>query len=287
MTGHSYIVYGPLCNGATSIMYEGAPDWPDKDRLWAIAEKYKATILYTAPTAIRAFMKWGTEFPEKHDLSSLRLLGTVGEPINPEAWIWYQQVHRRRTLPDRRHVVADRDGDDHGHSPARHHEAQARARRRSRSRASAPTSWTTRANSVPLGGAGYVVLTRPWPAMLRTIWGDDERYKETYWSQFPGKYFPGDGCKRDEEGYFWFLGRVDDVMNVAGHRISTYEVESALVDHPSVAEVGRRRTRRRGQGREHRRVRDAEVERRPATNRCSPSCASTSARRSARSRVRR
>jgi acetyl-CoA synthetase len=236
VTGHSYIVYGPLCNGATSIMYEGAPDWPDKDRLWAIAAKYKATILYTAPTAIRAFMKWGTQYPEAHDLSSLRLLGSVGEPINPEAWVWYHTyigggrcpivdtwwqtetgMIMITPLPG---ITMLKPGSATFPFPGVQADIVDEA-----------------GESVPLGGAGYVVLTRPWPAMLRTIWGDDERYKETYWSKFEGKYFPGDVCKRDEEGYFWFLGRVDDVMNVAGHRISTYEVESALVDHPSVAEA--------------------------------------------------
>jgi acetyl-CoA synthetase len=241
VTGHSYIVYGPLCNGATSIMYEGAPDWPDKDRLWAIAEKYKATILYTAPTAIRAFMKWGTEYPEKHDLSSLRLLGTVGEPINPEAWIWYQQVIGGGRCP----IVDTWWQTETGMIMITPLPGITTLKPGS---ATFPFPGVgadvvdDKGESVPFGGAGYVVLTRPWPAMLRTIWGDDERYKETYWSRFPGKYFPGDGCKRDDEGYFWFLGRVDDVMNVAGHRISTYEVESALVDHPSVAEsavVGR------------------------------------------------
>jgi acetyl-CoA synthetase len=241
VTGHSYIVYGPLCNGATSILYEGAPDWPDKDRLWAIASKYGATILYTAPTAIRAFMKWGTEFPEKHDLSKLRLLGSVGEPINPEAWIWYQQVIGGGRCP----IVDTWWQTETGMIMVTPLPGITKLKPGS---ATFPFPGVgadvvdDKGNSVPLGGAGYVVLTRPWPAMLRTIWGDDERYKETYWSRFPGKYFPGDGCKRDDEGYFWFLGRVDDVMNVAGHRISTYEVESALVDHPSVAEsavVGR------------------------------------------------
>ncbi|MEX0874389.1 MAG: acetate--CoA ligase [Actinomycetota bacterium] len=241
VTGHSYIVYGPLCNGATSIMYEGAPDWPEKDRLWAIAERYKATILYTAPTAIRAFMKWGTQFPEAHDLSSLRLLGTVGEPINPEAWVWYHTYIGGGRCP----IVDTWWQTETGMilltplpgittlkpGSATHPFPGVQA-----------DIVNDKGESVPLGGAGYIVITQPWPAMLRTIWGDDERYKETYWSKFPGRYFAGDGCKRDEDGYFWLLGRVDDVMNVAGHRISTYEVESALVDHQNVAEsavVGR------------------------------------------------
>ena len=241
VTGHSYIVYGPLCNGATSIMYEGAPDVPDKDRLWDIAERYKATILYTAPTAIRTFMKWGTSFVEKHDLSSLRLLGSVGEPINPEAWVWYQQVIGGGRCP----VVDTWWQTETGAIMISPLPGITKLK---------PGSATfpfpgigadvvnDKGESQPLGGAGYVVLTRPWPSMLRTVYGDDQRYIDTYWSKFEGKYFPGDGCKRDEEGYFWFLGRVDDVMNVAGHRISTYEVESALVDHESVAEsavVGR------------------------------------------------
>ncbi|HWH24675.1 MAG TPA: acetate--CoA ligase [Candidatus Limnocylindria bacterium] len=236
VTGHSYIVYGPLANATTSILYEGAPDTPAWDRWWQIVEDYRVTILYTAPTAIRAFMKQGADYPAGHDLSSLRLLGSVGEPINPEAWLWYQQ-----------HIGG-------GRAPI------------------VDTWWQTETGmimitplpgvtttkpgsatfpfpgvgadvvdgngkSVPLGGGGYLVLTRPWPAMLRGIYRDPERYRQTYWSRFPGMYFAGDGAKRDEEGYFWLLGRVDDVMNVAGHRISTIEVESALVDHSAVAEA--------------------------------------------------
>jgi acetyl-CoA synthetase len=235
VTGHSYIVYGPLANGATSVMYEGSPDHPTKDRWWSIVEKYKVSILYTAPTAIRTFMKWGTHFPEGRDLSSLRLLGSVGEPINPEAWVWYWQ-----------HIGG-------GRCPV------------------VDTWWQTETGAIlisPLPGAttlrpgsatfplpgiaaevvdeqgspvrqggGYLTLTRPWPSMLRGIYGDPDRYKQTYWSRFEGRYFAGDGCKIDADGYFWLLGRVDDVMNVSGHRVSTTEVESALVDHPSVAEA--------------------------------------------------
>ena len=236
VTGHSYIVYGPLANHTTGILYEGAPDFPEKDRFWSIIEHYRATILYTAPTAIRAFMRWGEEYPAKHDLSSLRLLGSVGEPINPEAWMWYF-----RAIGGERCPVVD-------------------------------TWWQTETGAImitPLpgittlkpgsatkpfpgvfpeivddagatvgpGGGGYLTITKPWPSMLRGIWGDPERYKDTYWSKFPGRYFAGDGCRVDEDGDFWFMGRVDDVMNVAGHRISTTEVESALVDHPSVAEA--------------------------------------------------
>jgi acetyl-CoA synthetase len=236
VTGHSYIVYGPLANHTTSVLYEGAPNFPEKDRWWEIIERYKVTILYTAPTAIRTFMKWGEDWPAKHDLSSLRLLGTVGEPINPEAWVWYQT-----NIGGGRCPVVD-------------------------------TWWQTETGMImitplpgvvetkpgsatfpfpgvdadivdndgrPVGipGGGYLVLRTPWPAMLRGIYGDPERYRKTYWSRFEGLYFAGDGAKRDEDGYFWLLGRVDDVMNVSGHRISTTEVESALVDHHDVAEA--------------------------------------------------
>ena len=236
VTGHSYIVYGPLSNGATSIMYEGAPDYPGKDRFWQIIEKYRANILYTAPTAIRAFMKWGTEYPAGHDLSSLRLLGTVGEPINPEAWVWYRDhIGSGRTpvvdtwwqtetgmtlitpLPG---VTVLKPGSATFPFPGVEADIVDEA-----------------GESVPLGGGGYLVLKRPWPAMARTIWGDPARWHDQYWSQYPGIYFTGDGAKRDEDGYFWLLGRVDDVLNVAGHRIGTMEVESALVSHPSVAEA--------------------------------------------------
>jgi acetyl-CoA synthetase len=236
VTGHSYIVYGPLANGATSVMYEGLPDFPDKDRWWATIEKYRVTILYCAPTAIRTFMKWGEEYPGRHDMSSLRLLGSVGEPINPEAWVWYRRViggdrcpvvdtwwqtetgaimisplpgvtstkpgAAMRCLPGISAEVVDNDG-----------------------------------NAVQPGGGGYLTLTEPWPSMLRGIWGDDARYRETYWSRFPGRYFAGDGAKLDDDGDIWLLGRVDDVMNVSGHRISTTEVEHALVGHQSVAEA--------------------------------------------------
>ncbi len=235
ITGHSYIVYGPLANGATQVMYEGVPNFPGNDRFWAIVEKYGVTIFYTAPTAIRTFMKWGDAEPAKHDLSSLRLLGTVGEPINPEAWMWYWEHIGGRRCP-----VVD-------------------------------TWWQTETGGImisPLPGAttlkpgsatfplpgvsaevvddhgepvtqggGYLTLTRPWPGMLRGIWGDPDRYRDTYWSRFAGRYFAGDGAKLDADGYLWLLGRVDDVMNVSGHRISTTEVESALVSHEAVAEA--------------------------------------------------
>ena len=239
VTGHSYIVYGPLAAGATVFMYEGAPDWPERDRFWELCETYGVTVFYTAPTAIRAFMKWGDEWPAKHDLSSLRLLGTVGEPINPEAWMWY---HER--IGGGRCPIVD-------------------------------TWWQTETGGImitPLPGvtstkpgsatrpfpgieaaildeegeeaeSGYLAITSPWPSMLRGIYGDPERYEETYWSKWEDTYFPGDGARVDEDGYFWIVGRVDDVLNVAGHRIGTMEVESALVDHPAVAEaavVGRK-----------------------------------------------
>jgi acetyl-CoA synthetase len=236
VTGHSYVVYGPLANGATCLMYEGAPDTPARDRFWDIVERHGVTILYTAPTAIRAFMKWGSDWPKKHDLSSLRLLGSVGEPINPEAWIWYQEnigggrcpvvdtwwqtetgMIMITPLPG---VTTTRPGSATRPFPG----IQAKI-------------LDAEGREVKVGG-GYLAITRPWPAMLRTIWGDDARYVDTYFSKWgPEIYFPGDGAKRDADGNFWLLGRVDDVMNVAGHRIGTMEVESALVDHPAVAEA--------------------------------------------------
>jgi acetyl-CoA synthetase len=236
VTGHSYIVYGPLANATTGVMYEGAPDTPAWDRWWQIIEDYRVSILYCAPTAIRAFMKQGETWPRKHDLSSLRVLGSVGEPINPEAWLWYREhIGGGRTpvvdtwwqtetgqilitpLPG---VTTTKPGSATFPFPG-----------------IAADVVDADGKSVPLGGGGYLVLKRPWPAMLRGIYGDPERYRETYWSRFPGMYFAGDGAKRDVDGYLWLLGRVDDVMNVAGHRISTTEVESALVDHRSVAEA--------------------------------------------------
>jgi acetyl-CoA synthetase len=235
VTGHSYVVYGPLANGATCLIYEGAPDTPSRDRFWDLVERHGVTILYTAPTAIRAFMKWGTEWPEKHDLSSLRLLGTVGEPINPEAWIWYQKYIGGGRCP----VVDTWWQTETGMILITPLPGLTRTRPGS---ATFPfpgvraTILDLAGREVKVGG-GYLAITRPWPAMLRTIWGDDERYVETYWSKWNREtYFPGDGAKRDKDGYFWLLGRVDDVMNVAGHRIGTMEVESALVDHSAVAE---------------------------------------------------
>ncbi len=235
VTGHSYVVYGPLANGATCLIYEGAPDTPARDRFWDLIERHGVTILYTAPTAIRAFMKWGTEWPEKHDLSSLRLLGSVGEPINPEAWIWYQENIGGGRCP----VVDTWWQTETGMILITPLPGLTRTRPGS---ATFPfpgiraTILDAAGNEVKVGG-GYLAITRPWPAMLRTIWGDDDRYVTTYWSRWRNDvYFPGDGAKRDEAGYFWLLGRVDDVMNVAGHRIGTMEVESALVDHDAVAE---------------------------------------------------
>jgi acetyl-CoA synthetase len=238
VTGHSYVVYGPLSNGATCLMYEGAPDWPDKGRQWALCEKYGVTILYTAPTAIRAFMKWGDEYPARHDLSTLRLLGSVGEPINPEAWMWYHEHIGR------------------GHCPIVDTWWQTETGAIVISPLPGITATKPGSATMPLPGysaelldssgaiipegGGLLALTKPWPSMLRTIWGDDERYRQTYfskWADRPELYFPGDGAKRDKDGYFWILGRVDDVLNVAGHRIGTMEVESALVEHPAVAEA--------------------------------------------------
>ena len=235
VTGHSYIVYGPLANCTTGVMYEGTPDSPDWSRWWQIIERYKVTVLYTAPTAIRAHMKQGAQFAEAHDLSSLRLLGSVGEPINPEAWMWYHNHIGKETCPivdtwwqtetgsimisPLPGVTATRPGSATFPLPGVDADVVDNA-----------------GNSVPLGSGGYLVLRKPWPSMLRGIYGDPERYKATYWSRFPGCYFPGDGCKRDEQGYYWLLGRVDDVMNISGHRLSTTEIESALVAHPSVAE---------------------------------------------------
>ncbi len=236
VTGHSYIVYGPLANGATTLMYEGTPDFPDRGRMWGIVEKYGVNVFYTAPTAIRSMMRWGTEWPAQHDLSSLRLLGTVGEPINPEAWMWYHENVGHTQCP----IVDTWWQTETGMiliSPL------------PGLTATKPGSATRPfpgvqvdildedGNSVGPGAGGNLVLTKPWPAMLRTIYGDPERFVRQYWSRYPGKYLTGDGAKVDNDGYLWLMGRVDDVMNVAGHRISTYEVESALVDHPSVAEA--------------------------------------------------
>ena len=235
VTGHSYVVYGPLANGATVVMYEGSPDWPDKDRLWEICEELAVTVFYTAPTAIRAFMKWGTDWPKKRKLTSLRLLGSVGEPINPEAWVWYHENIGGGTCP----IVDTWWQTETGMiliTPLPGITALKPGSATKPLPGVVADVVNEKGESVPVGG-GYLVLKRPWPAMLRGIYGDPERYREQYWSRFPGVYFTGDGAKRDKDGYLWLLGRVDDVMNVAGHRISTMEVESALVDHPSVAEA--------------------------------------------------
>jgi acetyl-CoA synthetase len=236
VTGHSYVVYGPLANGATVVMYEGAPDWPQKDRFWSIIEKHGVTILYTAPTAIRAFMRWGTDWPAKHDLSSLRLLGSVGEPINPEAWMWYYHFIGRDRCP----VVDTWWQTETGAIAITPLPGVTTLKPGSATRPFPGFSAEIRndkGDKVEVGG-GLLALTRPWPSMLRGIYGDPDRYVKQYWSKWgPGVYFTGDGAKRDADGYFWLLGRVDDVINVAGHRLGTMEVESALVDHPSVAEA--------------------------------------------------
>jgi acetyl-CoA synthetase len=236
VTGHSYIVYGPLANRTTSVIYEGTPDYPDKDRFWAICEKYRVTIFYTAPTAIRTFMKWGDDLVQKHDLSSLRLIGTVGEPINPEAWVWYYKVVGGERCP----VVDTWWQTETGAIMISPLPGATTCKPGS---ATFPLPGIAAdivddaGESVGIPGGGYLTLTRPWPSMLRGVWGDPERYRNTYWSRFDGKYFAGDGAKRDDEGYFWLLGRVDDIMLVSGHNISTTEVESALVDHEAVAEA--------------------------------------------------
>ncbi len=236
VTGHSYVVYGPLCNGATTVMYEGAPNHPREDRFWEIIEKYKVNIFYTAPTAIRAFVKWGDKWPNGRDLSSLRLLGTVGEPINPEAWVWYHQVIGKGRCP----IVDTWWQTETGMiliSPL----PGALATKPGSATRPLPgviADIVDRAgNSQPTNQGGFLVIRKPWPAMLRTIYGDDERYRQQYWSQVPHCYFTADGARRDEDGYFWIMGRVDDVLNVAGHRLSTMEIESALVHHEKVAEA--------------------------------------------------
>jgi acetyl-CoA synthetase len=236
VTGHSYVVYGPLANGATSLMYEGAPNWPEPDRFWRIVEKYGVNVLYTAPTAIRAFMKWGVEWPRKHDLTSLRLLGSVGEPINPEAWIWYHEVIGGSTCP-----IVDTWWQTEtggimitplpGATPTKPGTATLPFF------GIVPEVVDDLGRPVPKGTGGKLVIRRPWPGMLRGLWGDPERYRQTYWSDIPGNYFTGDGCRQDKDGYYWIVGRIDDVLNVAGHRIGTAEVESALVSNHQVAEA--------------------------------------------------
>jgi acetyl-CoA synthetase len=236
ITGHSYVVYGPLINGATQVMYEGTPDTPHKGRIFELIAKYKVSILYTAPTLIRTWMKWGDEFPKAHDLSSLRLLGSVGEPINPEAWMWYREVIGGNRCP----IVDTWWQTETGGIMISPLPGVTATKPGSAMRPIPGISAKVvddQANEVGLGHGGFLILDKPWPGMLRGVWGEDERYKETYWSRFPGIYFAGDGAKIDEEGALWLLGRVDDVMNISGHRISTTEVESALVSHPEVAEA--------------------------------------------------
>ena len=236
VTGHTYVVYGPLSNGATTLMYEGAPNWPEPDRFWSIIERHGVQILYTAPTAIRAFIKWGDEWPRRHDLSSLRLLGTVGEPINPEAWMWY-----RETIGGGRCPIVDTWWQTEtggimisplpGATPTKPGSA-------TKPLPGIDVAVMTRQGEpVEAGMGGYLVIRRPWPSMLRTIWGDDERYRQTYFGEIEGVYFAGDGARRDPDGYFWIMGRVDDVINVSGHRLGTMEIESALVSHEAVAEA--------------------------------------------------
>nr|MBC8329974.1 acetate--CoA ligase [Planctomycetota bacterium] len=236
ITGHSYIVFGPMANGVTQVMYEGAPNHPGPDRFWELVAKYGVTVFYTAPTAIRAFMKWGDEWPAKHDLSSLRLLGTVGEPINPEAWVWYLHHIGGGRCP----IVDTWWQTETGCIMITPLPGLTTTVPGSATRAFPGVEaklFDDAGREIEGAGGGYLVLTRPWPSMLRGIWGDEGRYQSTYWSRFDGVYFPGDGAKRDENGNFWVLGRVDDVMNVSGHRLSTMEIESALVDHRSVAEA--------------------------------------------------
>jgi acetyl-CoA synthetase len=236
VTGHSYVVYGPLANGATTLMYEGAPNQPQNDRFWDIIERYKVNILYTAPTAIRTFTRWGDEWPNKHDLSSLRLLGTVGEPINPEAWTWYRRVIGGDRCP----IVDTWWQTETGGILITPLPGAVPAKPGSCTKpfpGIVPDVVDREGKSVGPNEGGYLVLKKPWPGMLRTVWGDHERFKQQYWSQIPGMYFTGDGARRDQDGYFWVMGRIDDVVNVSGHRLGTMEIESALVSHPKVTEA--------------------------------------------------
>jgi acetyl-CoA synthetase len=241
ITGHSYVVYGPLANAATLVMYEGAPDAPHRGRFWEIVQRHRVTILYTAPTAIRTFMRWGDEHVTKHDLTSLRLLGTVGEPINPAAWIWYQQTIGGGRCP----IVDTWWQTETGSIAITPLPGVTATKPGSATRpffGIDPVVLDKDGKEVPAGSGGLLALRKPWPSMLRGIWGDPDRYVQTYWSKFKGCYFPGDGCRRDEDGYYWIMGRVDDVIKVSGHRLATMEIESALVSHGDVAEsavVGR------------------------------------------------
>jgi acetyl-CoA synthetase len=236
VTGHSYIVYGPLQCGATSLMYEGAPNFPEPDRFWSIIDRHSVNIFYTAPTAIRTFIKWGEQWPRKHRLDSLRLLGTVGEPINPEAWMWYREVIGHERCP----IVDTWWQTETGAIMISPIPGAIATKPGSATRpffGVVPEIVTMEGKPVPLGSGGYLVIRQPWPSMLRTIYGDPDRYVQNYWSQIPGTYFTGDGARKDKDGYFWIMGRVDDVLNVSGHRLSTMEVESALVAHDKVAEA--------------------------------------------------
>ncbi len=236
VTGHSYVVYGPLMNGATTVIYEGAPTTPHPDRFWDLIERHRITVLYTAPTAIRAFMRLGEEWPDKHDLSTLRVLGSVGEPINPEAWMWYRKVIGQDRCP----VVDTWWQTETGGimiSPLPFATPTKPGSATFPLPGIVPEVLDKQGQPVPKGKGGLLFVGKPWPSMLRTIWGDAERYEKTYFSELPGKYFTGDGARRDEDGYFWLMGRVDDVLNVAGHRLGTAEVESALVSHPKVSEA--------------------------------------------------
>jgi acetyl-CoA synthetase len=236
VTGHSYIVYGPLQNGATVVMYEGAPNFPANDRFWKIIDDHKVSVFYTAPTAIRAFIKWGDEWVHKHSLASLRLLGTVGEPINPEAWMWYHREIGKQRCP----IVDTWWQTETGTIMISPIPGAVATKPGSATRpffGIVPEVVTREGEPVPLGQGGLLVVRKPWPSMARTIWGDDERYKQTYFSDIPGSYFTGDGARWDADGYYWLMGRVDDVINVSGHRLGTMEIESALVAHPKVAEA--------------------------------------------------
>jgi acetyl-CoA synthetase len=237
ITGHSYIVFGPLCNATTSVMYEGTPDFPDKDRWWEIIERYKVSVLYTAPTTIRTHMKWGTEYAERHDLSSLKLLGSVGEPINPEAWVWYRDNIGGGRTP----VVDTWWQTENGMILVTPLPGLTTLKPGSATQPFVGVKaavYDEEGKEIPAGsGAGYMVVKEPWPAMFRGLYGDDQRFRDTYWSKFDDAYLAGDGARVDEDGDFWLMGRIDDVMNVSGHRLSTIEVESALVDHPDVAQA--------------------------------------------------
>ena len=283
VTGHSYIVYGPLANGATTLMFEGVPNYPDASRFWEVVDKHKVNIFYTAPTAIRALMREGDEPVKRTSRTSLRLLGSVGEPINPEAWLWYHRVVGDEPLPDRRHLVADRDRRHPDHAAARRHAAEARLGHAALLRRPAGASSTPRASCWKARPRAISASPTRWPGQMRTVYGDHQRFIDTYFTTYPGKYFTGDGCRRDEDGYYWITGRVDDVINVSGHRMGTAEVESALVAHPKVAEAAVVGYPARHQGPGHLRLCHAEGRRSSRPTSCARSWCSGCARRSARS----